>query len=223
MIERGLNTEHHAAPGQFVSFIYNQGGALVKWFRDTFAAAEREHGRRRARASTRPCCSREMPKESQQADGAAPLHRQPARRTSSTIRAGVIAGLKLETSRGEILKAILEGTTFYLRESLEALPGTGIEITDFRAVGGGSRSDTWIQICADILNRPFVRPKISEAGVSGAAILAGLGSGVFPSLQAGVDSMVELDQRFSPDPDVARRYDQALPCIVGSGRFLETI
>ena len=41
MIERGLNTEHHTVPGRYVSFIYNQGGSLVKWFRDTFAAAER--------------------------------------------------------------------------------------------------------------------------------------------------------------------------------------
>jgi hypothetical protein len=42
MIAHGLNTEHYAIPGQFVSFIYNQGGALVKWFRDTFALAERQ-------------------------------------------------------------------------------------------------------------------------------------------------------------------------------------
>jgi xylulokinase len=44
MMAQGLNTEHHAVPGQFVSFIYNQGGALVKWFRDTFASAERQRG-----------------------------------------------------------------------------------------------------------------------------------------------------------------------------------
>jgi xylulokinase len=53
---------------------------------------------------------------------------------------GVLAGLRLETSRGDILKGILEGTTFYLRECLDALPETGIEIAEFRAVGGGSRS-----------------------------------------------------------------------------------
>ena len=45
MIERGLNTEHHAAPGAYVSFIYNQGGSLVKWFRDTFAARDRDAAR----------------------------------------------------------------------------------------------------------------------------------------------------------------------------------
>ena len=56
---------------------------------------------------------------------------------------GVILGLKLETSRGEILKGILEATTFYLRECFETLPGTGIVINEFYAVGGGSKSAAW--------------------------------------------------------------------------------
>jgi len=207
MIDRGLNTEHHAVPGQFVSFIYNQGGALVKWFRDTFAAADRDKARLTGE-SIYSWLLAELPKSPSRImvlPHFAPTG--PPRFIDDS--AGVIAGLKLETSRGEILKAILEGMTFYLRESLEALPGTGIEITDFRAVGGGSRSDTWIQICADILNRPFVRPKTSEAGVLGAAILAGLGSGVFPSLEAGVSSMVELDKSFFPDEAATRRYDES--------------
>jgi xylulokinase len=207
MVERGLNTEHHAVPGRFVSFIYNQGGVLVKWFRDTFAAAEREQARLMGESIYSSLLA-EMPKAP---SGLVVLPHfaptGPPRFIDDS--SGVVAGLKLETSRGEILKAILEGMTFYLRESLEALPGTGIEITDFRAVGGGSRSDSWIQISADILNRPFLRPKTSEAGVLGAAILAGLGSGVFPSLQAGVSSMVQPDQEFLPDPRASRRYHEA--------------
>jgi len=207
MIDRGLNTEHHAVAGQFVSFIYNQGGALVKWFRDTFAAADRD----KARLTGESIYSRllaEVPKSPSRIT-VLPHFAPTGPPRFIDDSAGVIAGLKLQTSRGEILKAILEGMTFYLRESLEALPGTGIEITDFRAVGGGSRSDTWIQISADILNRPFVRPKTSEAGVLGAAILAGVGSGVFPSLEAGVSSMVELDKTFFPDEAAARRYDES--------------
>ena len=85
----------------------------------------------------------------------------------------------METTRGEILKGLIEAVTFYIRASFETLPGVGIPVTDFRAVGGGSKSDAWIQISADILGRPFVRPKINEAGVLGAAILAGVGCGVF--------------------------------------------
>jgi xylulokinase len=117
-----------------------------------------------------------------------------------TDSCGVMAGLKLETSRGEILKGLIEAMTFYIRATFETLPGVGIEVADFRAVGGGSKSDAWIQISADILGRPFVRPKVKEAGVLGAAILAGVGCGAFPSLEAGVGTMVQLDHTFEPDP-----------------------
>jgi len=113
---------------------------------------------------------------------------------------GVMAGLKLETPRGEILKGLVEGMTFYIREIFETLPEAGIQVADFRVVGGGSNSDAWIQISADILGQPFIRPQTNEAGALGAAILAGVGSGVCSSLEAGVDTMVHLDRAFIPDP-----------------------
>jgi xylulokinase len=121
--------------------------------------------------------------------------------------AGVIAGLTLDTSRGEILKAIVEATTFYLRECFESLP-EGIKISGFRAAGGGSKSDAWLQVCADILGRPFTRVKVSEAGALGAAIMAGAGSGVFSSIQEGIDAMVELERTFEPDPAMQSRYTE---------------
>jgi xylulokinase len=205
MIARGLNTEHHVAPGPYVSFIYNQGGVLVKWFRDTFAIA----ARRQAKACGQDLYTALM---AEMPDAPSPVIVLPHFTATGpphfiTDSCGVIAGVKLETSRGEILKGLLEATTFYLRESFETLPGAGIEITDFRAVGGGSKSDAWIQICADILGRPFVRPSIIEAGALGAAILAGVGSGVFPSLKAGVETMVRLDRTFEPHPKKQRLYD----------------
>lgn len=106
------------------------------------------------------------------------------------------------------MKGILEATTFYIRACFETLPGAGIEVTDFRAVGGGSKSEAWLQICADILGRPFVRPKVNEAGALGAAILAGLGCGIFSSLKDGVDAMVHLERTFEPDPAKQRLYNE---------------
>lgn len=205
MIAQGLNTEHHVAPGQFVSFIYNQGGALVKWFRDTFAAAERRLAA--PGSDLYAALMAEMP------PGPSRVMALPHFTITGPPRfiadsSGVIAGLKLETSRGEILKGLIEATTFYLRECFENLPQAGIEICDFRAVGGGSKSDAWVQTCADILGRPFVRPRISEAGVLGAAILAGAGCGAFASLAEGVAAMVQLERTFIPNPATQRRYDE---------------
>jgi len=205
MIAQGLNTEHHAVPGQYVSFIYNQGGALVKWFRDTFAAAERKQSAISGE-DLYTVLTAEMPA------GPSRVMALPHFTTTGppdfiTDSCGILAGLYLDTPRGEILKGLIEATTFYLRECFEALPA-GMAVADFRAAGGGSKSDAWLQICADILGRPFVRPKISEAGALGAAIIAGTGSGVFPSLAAGVETMVQLEREFHPDPQMQERYDE---------------
>lgn len=205
MIERGLNTEHHAVPGRYVSFIYNQGGSLVKWFRDTFAAAEHRQAEEAGR-DVYPDLLAEIP--ARPSDIMVLPHfatTGPPEFISDSC--GVIAGLRLETSRGDILKGILEGITFYLKECVELLPPTGIEIADYRAVGGGSKSDAWIQLCADIMGRPFVRPKITEAGALGAAIIAGVGSGVFPSYEAGVEAMVSLERTFEPNPQQQKLYE----------------
>jgi xylulokinase len=203
MMERGLNTEHHAVPGLYACFIYNQGGALVKWYRDTFARLDRKEALAR-QADIYHLLLSEMP--------AGPSRVMVLPHFTATgppdfiaDSCGVITGLTLETSRGEILKGLIEATTFYLRECFDSLPATGITVTDFRAVGGGSKSDAWVQVCADILGQPFLRPKTREAGALGAAILAGAGSGVFSSMQAGVKAMVQPERTFLPDP---AKYDQ---------------
>jgi len=204
MIERGLNTEHHAVPGLYVSFIYNQGGALLKWFRDTFAAAEHQQAKDAGRDIYADLIA-EIP------DGPSGVlvlpHFAPTGPPDFISNSyGVLAGLRLETTRGDVLKGLLEGITFYLKECVDALPETGIQIADFRAVGGGSKSDAWIQLSADIFGRPFLRPRIAEAGALGAAIIAGVGCGAFDSYQSGVEAMVQPDRAFEPDLVQHRRY-----------------
>jgi len=204
MIERGINTEHHAVPGGYVCFIYNQGGSLVKWFRDTFAAAEY----RQARQAGEDIYDRlfaEIP-NSPSSIFVLPHFTLTGPPAFIGDSCGVIAGLKLETTRGEILKGIIESTAFYLKECVDALPPTGIAINDFRAVGGGSKSDAWIQVCANIFGKPFVRPCVTEAGALGAAIMAGTGCGEFASYQEGVQAMVRIERTFDPDPRLQQVY-----------------
>ncbi len=206
MIERGLNTEHHAAPDRFVSFLYNQGGLLVKWFRSTFAASELERDRSGGDELYRVLLA-EMPENPSRVVALPHFTATgPPRFLSSS--SGVLTGLKLDTSRGEILKGLLESMTFYIRESFETLPDVDIDVLGLRAVGGGSKSDAWVQITADILGRPVLRPGIAEAGALGAAILAGTGSGIFRSLDEGVESMVRPGRSFEPDPARQSVYDE---------------
>ena len=206
MIGRGLNTEHHAAPGRYVSFIYNHGGSMVKWFRDTFAQAERAQ----AKASGQDVYTQltsEMPARPSRIL-ALPHWGPTGPPEFIDDSCGVMLGLNLETTRGDILKGLIEATTFYLRECLESLPATGITIEDFRAVGGGSKSEAWLQIVADVMGRPVVRPQISEAGVLGAAIIAGAGCGVFAALETGVETMVKLERTVDPNETERARYDE---------------
>jgi xylulokinase len=204
MLSFGLNTEHHAAPGAFVSFAYHMGGSIVKWYRDTFAAAEARSARERG-ADVYEELFAELP----EAPGPllvlphfAPMGPPDYLSDSS----GVILGLRSYTKRGEILKAILEGNMFALKVSVDNLASIGVDIASYRAVGGGSRTAAAVQLCADILDRPFARPAVAEAGALGVAILAGLASGAYESPESAVGALVRIERRFDPDPKKARRY-----------------
>jgi len=89
-------------------------------------------------------------------------------------------------------------SSFYVG-TLDFLEETGISINNFRAVGGGSKSDGWVQMCADIFNCPMVVPKIKESGVLGSAIIAGVGIGKILNYKAGIEAMVQLEKSFEPN------------------------
>jgi xylulokinase len=120
--------------------------------------------------------------------------------------AGAILGLHTSTTRGEILKSIMESVTFYFVECLDALRRIGIEPAEFIATGGGARSDAWLQIKADILGVPFVRPRVTEGSTLGAAMLAGLATGAFDTPEQAVERFVQRDRVFEPDAARHRRY-----------------
>lgn len=196
MLKYGLNVEHHVLPGLYVSFIYNQGGLLVKWFRDTFAAADaRLLGEK---GSVYAELDKEMPVDPTRLV-VLPYFDITGPPEFISNASGVIAGLKTSTQRGEILKAILEGETFYFMESLEALHAMGIRADEFVATGGGARSDAWLQLKADVYGVPFIRPRYTEASLLGAAIVAGLATGVFNTSEEAVNQFVARERVFEPD------------------------
>jgi xylulokinase len=118
-------------------------------------------------------------------------------------------GMSLGTTRGEILKGIVEGNVFSLRMSVDALDDVGIGLRELRPTGGGSKSDAAVQIAADILGLPCARPEVTEASALGCAILAGVGGGVFSSVDEAVEAMIRPGQTF--EPDMKRHTDYAEP------------
>ena len=94
------------------------------------------------------------------------------------------------------MKAVQESAAFYFVRAVDDIRGMGMDTAEFIASGGGSKSDAALQIRADIFGIPIIRPQITEAGVLGAAMLAGIATGIFPSAKEAADLFVHPDRRF---------------------------
>jgi len=122
---------------------------------------------------------------------------------------GVFFGLSLATPRAALVRAILEGTAFALHHNVETAIRAGAEVREMRSVGGCSRSNLWNQIKADVLGLPLLLPRTSVGSPFGAAILAGVGVGVFPSVRDSLLEMVHLERRFEPNQANHERYTKS--------------
>jgi xylulokinase len=196
MYAAGLNMEHHVLPGLYVAFLFNQAGLLVKWFRDTFASDLVVP----ADVNVFALLDREMPDDPTRLL-VLPHFEPPLFPRHIPGTAGAIVGLKTDTTRGAILKAILEGCALFFVEGIDTMRQIGMPVETFIASGGGAKSDVGLQIRADVFGIPLVRPRVTEAGLLGAAMLAGIASGVFDSPRQAVDQFVQTDCVFDPRPD----------------------
>jgi xylulokinase len=204
MLERGLNTEHHAVSDRFITLIYNMGGSVVKWYRNTFAGREHQEALA-AGEDVYPRLFAELPAEPSSVRVLP--HFAPMGPPDFIEKPdGAFVGMTLATPRGDILKGILEGNIFSLKISVDALDAVDIAIDEFRTTGGGAKSDAGLQLCADIMGRPCVRPEVTEAGALGSAILAGLGSGAFSSADEAISRTIRLGPRYEPDMKTHERY-----------------
>ena len=120
---------------------------------------------------------------------------------------GVLFGLTLAHSRAEIVRAVLEGCACQLRAIVEGLGSPPLE--EMVVVGGGAKSGLWRGIIADVTGVTLLVPRVLEAGALGAAILAGVGVGVYRSIQMAASELVQIVERRAPDPTVHALYDEA--------------
>jgi len=130
-----------------------------------------------------------------------------APRWNDEIR-GVFAGLSLNHDRSHLARAVLEGCAFALRDIVGRLEAMGLGGGEIRVVGGGTRSELWLQIKADVTGKP-VRPVLSpEPTALGAAMLAGIAGGSFANAAEAVARVVALGpEPLLPRPEVSARYE----------------
>ena len=180
-------------------------GLLLRWFRDTLGESELKQ------AQAAGLDAYDLLLEGVSAEPTSvlllPHFAGSGTPTFDTASKGAILGLTFSTDKKELAKAVLEGLTFELRVNLDLLKDGGVRIDELRAIGGGARSDLWLQLKADITGIPVVVPEITEAACWGAALLAAQGAGAVKSAAHAAEELTYLKRRFEPDPGRAQRYE----------------
>jgi xylulokinase len=118
------------------------------------------------------------------------------------------AGLTLRHDGGALVRAVLEGVAYGLRDSLELLRGLGVDPRAGHVSGGGARSDLWLRILASVLGLPIRRTATDEGSAYGAALLGGVAAGVFRDVQEAVATCVRLLDPIEPDPEWGAAYER---------------
>jgi xylulokinase len=188
-----LHTFCHAVPGRWhVMGVTQAAGLSLRWFRDTFADAgdpdvytklSEEAGTIRAGADGLLWAPYLM--------GERTPHLDPEAR-------GALVGLTASHGQAHIVRAILEGVAFSLKDTFSIFAEIGVPVRAIRLGGGGARSRVWRQIQADVYGQAVEIVAAEEGAAYGAALLAGVGAGEWPSADAACDAVVHVAERVVP-------------------------
>ncbi len=192
--EAKLHSFCHAVPQTWhlMGVMLSAGGSF-RWYRDALCAEERKQAESEGRdpydllteaAATVPAGS----------EGLLFLPYLSGERTPypDPHARGVFSGLSLRHTKPYLTRAVIEGITFGLRDSLGLIRGLGVSVDRVRASGGGTRSALWRQILADMLHADVLLVNVTEGAAYGAALLAGVGAGVYPTVQEACERTVRV-------------------------------
>ena len=121
---------------------------------------------------------------------------------------GAFIGLTGRHGRPHMIRSVMEGVTFALRDSIEIMRELGLSVAQVRCTGGGARSSLWRQIQADVYGAEVVTVNAEEGPAFGAAILAAVGTGVYDTVEEAADDLVDVVSRTEPDPETSKSYEE---------------
>ncbi|MCL2016405.1 MAG: xylulokinase [Defluviitaleaceae bacterium] len=124
---------------------------------------------------------------------------------------GAFVGMATYTSRADMTLAILEGVAYSLRDNLEAIKKLGVSFSSARIIGGGAKSALWCQITANVLNLRVDKINSAEGPAFGAAILAAVGAGAYPTVEEACSKLIAVTQSYKPDSAAVQRYEKRYP------------
>jgi len=196
----------HAMPDSYCLLPWNpSGGIILKWFKDNFVSLlesseiENVYDRLTEEAGTVKPGSNGLILLPHFQGALFPEYNDAAR--------GVFFGVTLAHKRAHFVRAIMEAICFMIRGDLHGLERMGAGAKEIRVLGGGARSELWSQMKADICNIRVVVPAESEAAALGAAILAAVGSGIYPDIPSAVRTMSKIKNSIEPNPSNSAVYE----------------
>jgi xylulokinase len=206
---RRMPIHYFALPDLYMMHSFTTGGMVLRWFRDAFCGMETAVAGRIG-SDAYDLLAREAAAVPPGAEGLLLLpHVNGAMAPDVNPKAkGVFYGFTLKHRQPHFVRAIMEALGYLVRRNLEALAQLGIHVTEIRALGGGARSAVWNQITADITDRPLVTMQCPEAASLGAALLAGKAVGMYRDVAEACSRMVQVAQRFAPNPASRDTYDR---------------
>ena len=195
-----VHTFNHAVPHAWYLMGVTQGAGLsLRWVRDNIGLPERALERWTGEDAY-ALLAREAVMVSPGSDGLIFLPYLQGERTphlDAYARGGWI-GLTARHDRRHLIRAVLEGVAYSLKDCFTILREQGLAIEQMRATGGGAKSILWRQIIADVLGVELVTTNATEGPAFGAALLAGVASGVYPSVQEACKQTVRIVERTQP-------------------------
>jgi xylulokinase len=206
-----VHTFNHAVPNAWYLMGVTQGAGLsLRWLRDNIGLPERALERWTG-VDAYETLSQEAASVPVGSEGLIFLPYLQGERTphlDAYARGGWI-GLTASHDRRHLVRSVMEGVAFSLKDCFGILREQGLSLEQMRATGGGAKSALWRQIIADVLGVELVVTSASEGPAFGAALLAGVAAGVYPTVQAACDQTVRVLSRTEPSPETAQTYAEA--------------
>ncbi len=205
-----VHTLCHAVPGKWHIMGVTQGAGLsFKWFKETFCQKEVEECKING-TNIYDVLTEKAAKSKPGANGVVYLPYLMGERTphlDPNVKGGFF-GVSLINNHDDFIRSILEGVSFSLKNCLDIIEGMNVKIEDIRVSGGGAESEVWRKILCDIFQYKLTTVKASEGPALGVAILAGVGAGVYESVEDACDKIIKGHGTITPDERVKERYEE---------------
>lgn len=199
----------HSVPSMwYLMGVVLSAGMSLRWYRDVVADGERAQAQTEGRDpyDILTALAAQAPVGS---EGLIFLPYLTGERTplKDPYARGGFIGLTIRHQRSHLIRSVLEGITFAMRDSLEIFRSLGVEIQEVRATGGGAKSAFWKQLQADVYGCEIATIGSDQGPAFGAAIMAGVGAGVYKSIPEACDAIIQVVQRTEPNPEAVKQYN----------------